>query len=74
MDYVVSISTTAAHLAGAMGVPGWVLLKKMPFPHWRAGKDMCPWYPTLRPIRQTNEGAWSAVLKKVADEFEKEVK
>jgi ADP-heptose:LPS heptosyltransferase len=51
LDYVVSISTTAAHLAGALGVPGWVLLPKKPFGHWRAGETICPWYPTLRPVR-----------------------
>lgn len=62
MDCVVSISTTTAHLAGALGVPGIVLLKMDPFAHWRAGETICPWYPTLRPIRQTNAGDWKSVL------------
>lgn len=62
MDYVVSISTSAAHLTGALGVPGWLLLPRKPFAHWRAGNAICPWYPTLRPIRQKTPGDWQAVL------------
>ena len=73
MDYVVSISTTAAHLAGALGVPGWVLLPKKPFGHWRAGKTMCPWYPTLRPVRQADSGEWNPVLDTVAAELSNEI-
>lgn len=73
MDYVVSISTTAAQLAGALGVPGWVLLQTRPFAHWRAGTNLCPWYPMLRPIRQTNAGEWKTVLDIVTAEFDDEV-
>jgi len=65
IDYVVSISTTAAHLAGALGVPGWVLLQAKPFGHWSAGQLLCPWYPTLRPIRQVSNGCWKSVLEDV---------
>jgi len=62
MDYVVSISTSAAHLTGALGVPGWLLLPRKPFAHWRAGNATCPWYPTLWPIRQNTPGDWQPVL------------
>lgn len=67
MDYVVSISQTAVHLAGALGVPGWLLLMEKPFGHWRAGENICPWYPTLVPVRQTKEGDWEDVLKDVTE-------
>lgn len=70
MDYVVSISTTAAHLAGALGVPGWVLLQANPFAHWRAGKKLCPWYPLLKPITRQTQGDWKSVLDQVATELE----
>jgi hypothetical protein len=66
MDYVVSISQTAAHLAGALGVPGWLLLHEKPFPQWRAGRNICPWYPTLVPVRQETAGDWGGVLNKVS--------
>jgi hypothetical protein len=70
MDYVVSISTTAAHSVGALGVPGSVLLQAKPFAHWRAGEEICPWYPTLRPIRQNSTGDWTSVLTSVTDQLE----
>jgi len=70
MDYVVSISTTAAHLAGALGAPGWVLLQAKPFGHWRAGKTICPWYPTLRPVSQASAGDWRGALETVTDSLE----
>lgn len=69
MDYVVAISTAAAHLAGAMGVPGWILLQRKPFAHWRAGEKICPWYPTLRKVRQKVEGDWQCSLKTVMEEL-----
>lgn len=70
MDFVVSISMTAAHLAGAMGMPGVVLLAKKPFGHWRAGNDLCPWYPSLRPMKQTTGGDWKTVLEAAAAAFD----
>ena len=73
MDYVVSISTTTAHLAGAMGIPGWVLLQRKPFAHWQAGKAICPWYPTFRPVRQDTAGNWDNSIHRVTDELLKEI-
>jgi hypothetical protein len=69
MDYVISISTAAAHFAGSMGVPSWVLLQKKPFAHWRAGKEICPWYPTLRPVKQEVAGNWQDAIETVTKEL-----
>lgn len=69
LRYVVSISTTVAHLAGALGIPGWILLPHKPLAHWEAGKDVCLWYPTLRPVRQKTIGEWDSALEQVADEL-----
>ena len=69
MDFVVTIATTAAHLAGALGVRGWLIFPQKPFAHWRAGKNICPWYPTLRPVQQTNAGDWQPVLKTVMSDL-----
>ena len=74
MDYVVSISTTTAHLAGALGIPGWVMLEKHPFLHWKAGEEICPWYPTLRPIRQSKVDDWRSVLETIKNELTEEIK
>lgn len=73
MDYVVSISTATAHLAGALGIPGWVMLPDDAFPHWRVGKDICPWYPTLRPVPQVSTGDWGHVLETVTKELGEEI-
>jgi hypothetical protein len=65
LDYVVSISTTVVHLAGALGVPGAVLLPDNPIPHWQAGQHICVWYPTLRPIRHAQVGDWDGAIAQV---------
>ena len=65
LDYVVSISTTVVHLAGALGVPGWVLLPDKPLPHWQAGEHICVWYPTLRPVRRERSGDWDSAIAQV---------
>ena len=67
LDYVVSISTTVVHLAGALGVPGWVHLQHKPFAHWGAGKHVCLWYPTGWPVRQKSPGEWDSALEQVAN-------
>lgn len=73
LDYIVSISTTVIHLAGALGVPGWVLLPHQPFPHWQAGKHISLWYPTVCPVRQENAREWGNQLQRVAIELSTKV-
>ena len=73
IDYIVSISTTAAHLAGALGIPGWVMLPTNPFAHWRAGNDICLWYPTLRTIRRDSAGDWQSVLEVIKRELTEDI-
>jgi ADP-heptose:LPS heptosyltransferase len=67
MDFVVTISTMAAHLAGALGIRGWLMLPQKPFPHWQAGKNICPWYPALQPVQQTKAGDWQPVIERVTE-------
>jgi hypothetical protein len=64
LDGIVTIDSAPAHVAGAIGVPGWVLLAQQPDWRWVAGADDChtPWYRSLTPLRQTQEGDWSGVL------------
>ncbi|OSM01882.1 tetratricopeptide repeat protein [Magnetofaba australis] len=67
MDLVISIDTAAAHLAGALEIPTWLLT---PFaPDWRWGIDAAdnPWYPTMRLFRQQAPGDWSAPAQEIRD-------
>lgn len=53
LDLVVSRNNAAIHLAGALGIPGWLVLQKEPLPIWCWGYDHghCQWYPTLEIFR-----------------------
>ncbi len=52
LDLVISTDTSVAHMAGALGLPVWVLLPYMPDWRWLLDRDDCPWYPSARLFRQ----------------------
>ncbi|WP_295541214.1 TIGR03032 family protein [uncultured Thiohalocapsa sp.] len=67
LDLLISVDTSVAHLAGALGVPTWLLL---PFnADWRWGLERTdsPWYPSLRLFRQRRLGDWTPVIKAMAE-------
>jgi hypothetical protein len=68
LDYVVTIDTAMAHLAGRLGIPTFVLL---PFdPDWRWGFGFrTPWYPSLRLIRHPRPGDWENAISELARQF-----
>ena len=65
MDLVISVDTSVAHLAGALGCPLLLLLPFQPEWRWGLGSDTCPWYPTARLLRQSAFGDWSDPLASV---------
>ncbi|MFC5356881.1 tetratricopeptide repeat protein [Azospirillum himalayense] len=67
MDLVISSCTGPAHLAGALGVPVWVVLPLSPDWRWLLAREDSPWYPTARLFRQTRSGDWTEVAGRVAD-------
>jgi len=69
LDLVISVDTSVAHLAGAMGKPIWVLLPFIPDWRWMMGRKDSPWYPTMRLFRQEKPGDWDSVFRRVAQEL-----
>ncbi len=63
LDLVITVDTSVAHLAGAMGKPVLMLLKFSGGMFWLTERDDSPWYPgTLRIVRQTAAGDWSGAV------------
>jgi hypothetical protein len=65
LDLVISVDTSSAHLAGALGKPLWLLLPFAPDWRWHLERADSPWYPTARLFRQPRAGDWSAVVASV---------
>ena len=63
MDLIITIDTSIVHLAGAMGLPVWMLTPVGPDFRWQLDRPDSPWYPTLKLFRQAKEFDWSDVMK-----------
>lgn len=68
MDLVISVDTSVAHLAGAMGKPVQLLLPHRAEWRWMLDRADSPWYPTFRLYRQDQPGDWAPVLQRLARE------
>ncbi len=70
LDLVITVDTSVAHLAGALGRPVWTLLPLAPDWRWLTGRDDSPWYPSMRLFRQARFGDWREVIEQVKKEIE----
>jgi ADP-heptose:LPS heptosyltransferase len=65
MDLVITVDTSIAHLAGALGKPVWIVLPDTVDWRWLLDRSDSPWYPSARLVRQHIGEDWSAVLARV---------
>lgn len=70
LDLVITVDTAMAHLAGALGVPCWVMLPAYRTDwRWMTGRSDSPWYPSLRLYRQPSPGDWDSVVGAMAKDL-----
>jgi hypothetical protein len=69
LDLIISVDTSCAHLAGALGRPLWVLTPASPDWRWMLWRTDTPWYDSARLFRQPRAGEWASILETVASEL-----
>lgn len=67
VDVVVTVDTSVAHLAGALGIPTLLLLPRVPDWRWLLDRGDSPWYPSMQLIRQEHAGNWRGPIRRVAE-------
>jgi hypothetical protein len=71
LDLVISVDTSVAHLAGALGKPVWLLNRFDTCWRWLLNRDDSPWYPTLRQFRQARPGDWNSAVCATRDALQR---
>ncbi len=69
LDLVISVETSTAHLAGAMGKPVWILNPFNTDWRWLLDRTDSPWYPTVKLYRQEKAGDWDGVVQRVKSDL-----
>jgi Flp pilus assembly protein TadD len=69
LDLVISVDTSVAHLAAALGCPTWMLLPYAPDHRWMLHRSDSPWYPTMRLFRQTESRDYAPVITRIREEL-----
>jgi tetratricopeptide (TPR) repeat protein len=65
LDLVITVDSSMAHLAGALGVPVWIMLPWLPDFRWMMERQDSPWYPSARLFRQSSPGDWASVVNAI---------
>jgi hypothetical protein len=73
LDLVVTSDTANAHLAGSLGRPVFLALKRVPDWRWLMHREDCPRYPSMRLFRQAEKGDWETVFKRIASSIAPDV-
>lgn len=74
MDLIISVDSAPAHLAGALGIPCWVLLLEYADWRWLLNTNESPWYQSIKLIRQKEQHQWHDVFDEVLTQLEAMVK
>ncbi|CAA6603208.1 Glycerol-3-phosphate acyltransferase PlsX (fragment) [Rhodospirillaceae bacterium LM-1] len=67
LDLMIAVDSSAAHLAGALGIPCWLLLPYLPDWRWLLKRQDSPWYPTFSLFRQQSPQDWPGVILKLQE-------
>jgi tetratricopeptide (TPR) repeat protein len=70
LDLLISVDTSVAHLAGALGKPVWMLIPYFPDWRWFLDTEKCVWYNSLQIFRQAKIGNWTEVFERVEKSLE----
>lgn len=71
LDLVITVDTSIAHLAGALGIPTWVLLSNNRADwRWMRNRSDSPWYSSVRLLRQPAPGDWQGLMEEVKTELQ----
>jgi Tfp pilus assembly protein PilF len=73
LDFVISVDTAVAHLAGALGKQVWTLVSFPPDWRWMLDRKDSPWYPTMKLFRQPSQGEWQVVIDNIYNELYKKL-
>lgn len=71
LDLVITVDTSIAHLAGALGKPVWTLIPEANDWRWLHGRSDTPWYPTMRLFRQRRGGNWPFTVNLLKQNLQK---
>jgi hypothetical protein len=69
LDLVISVDTSVAHLAGALGKPVWIMNRFDGCWRWLIDRVDSPWYPTARLYRQRSPGDWDGVVERITGDL-----
>lgn len=67
LDLLITVDTSVAHVAGALGRPAWVMIPRAPDWRWLLDREDSPWYPSLRLFRQEGVSGWHGVRDRIAE-------
>ena len=73
LDLVITVDSAIAHLAGALGVPCWVLVSKSSDWRWLTEREDTVWYDSMRLFRQKTLGDWPEVMERVTTAIEEKI-